>query len=131
MPCALNLLWCAIAERLVNAFPVVEQLDIIEDGRSGVVSCGEVAVVDEFVLEAGEEALRHRVVIRALPATHAGSDAAGTQLLPVAACAIWRTAIRVMNQPRRRLALDERHGERRLRQCLPRLVAHRPAHDTT
>src|SRR3989442_7465034 len=95
----------------MNAFPVVEQLDVIEDRRSGVLACGEVAVVDEFVLEAGEEALRHRVVIRALPATHAGSDAAGPQLLTVAACAIWRTAIRVRNQPRRRLALGERRSE--------------------
>src|SRR2546425_10818565 len=103
MPCSLNLLRRAIAERLMNAFPVVEQLDVIEDRRSGMVACGEVAVVDEFVLEAGEEALRDRVVIRALPATHAGSDAAGPQLLTVAACAIGRTAIRVMNQPRRRL----------------------------
>src|SRR5438093_13289249 len=107
MPCALNLLWCAIAERLVNAFPVVEQLDVIEDRRSGVVACGKVAVVAEFVLEAGEEALRHRVVIRALRATHAGLDAAGTQLLSIAACGICRTAIRVKNQPRRRLECDE------------------------
>src|SRR3989442_4846164 len=101
MPCSLNLLRRAIAERLVKAFPVVEQLDVIEDRRSGVVSCGEVAVADEFVLEAGEEALRHRDVIRALPANHAGSDAAGTQLLTVAACGIRRTAIRDMDQSRR------------------------------
>src|SRR5207245_6570409 len=102
-------------------FRVSEQCEVIEGRLSCMVSCGEVAVVDEFVLEAGEEALRHRVVIRALPATHAGSDAAGPQLLTVPTCAIRRTAIRVMNQPRRRLALAERHGERRLRQGLPRL----------
>src|SRR5438309_8544387 len=83
----------------MKAFPVIDQRDVIEDRRSCVLACGEVAVVDEFVLEAGEEALRHRVVIRTLPATHAGSDASGTQLLPVSTCAIRRTAIRVMNQP--------------------------------
>src|SRR2546426_12731203 len=99
MPCSLNLLRRAIAERLMNAFPVIEQLEVIEDRHSGVTACGKVAVVDEFVLEAGEEAPRHRVVIRSVPPTHAGSDAAGTQLLPVSTCAIGRPAIRVMNQP--------------------------------
>src|SRR2546425_13320603 len=99
MPCWLNLLRRAIAELLMNAFPVIEELDVIEDRLSGGLACGKVAVVDEFVLEAGEEALRPRVVIRTLPATHAGSDAAGTQLLPVSTCAIGRPAIRVMNQP--------------------------------
>src|SRR5207245_6521410 len=117
-PCALKLLWCAIAERLVNAFPVIEQLDVIEDRHPGVLACGKVAVVDEFVLEAGEEALRHRVVIRTLPATHAGSDASGTQLLPVSTCAIRRTAIRVMHQPPRRLPLDNRNRARRWRPLL-------------
>jgi hypothetical protein len=70
-----------IAQRLMPPLPVVEDLDVIEDRRSGLFLGDEVAVVHEFVLEVAEEALRHRVVVGVALGTDA--ELKGTDLFSV------------------------------------------------
>ena len=54
---------------------VVEALDVLEQGESGVGFCGKTPAIKQFAFQAGEEALAQGVVIAVADRTHGRSDA--------------------------------------------------------
>ena len=54
----------------MQALPVIEYLDVFEDGGSGLLSGVEVVEVNEFILQRTEEALGAGVVLAVAAAAH-------------------------------------------------------------
>ena len=52
-----------IVECLMQALPVIEDLDVFEDGGLGLLSGVEVVEMNEFILQRTEEALGAGVVV--------------------------------------------------------------------
>lgn len=59
----------------MSPVPVVEQLDVIEDGSACFIAGEEAAMMHELVLEIAEEAFDHGVVVAIAFAAHADSGA--------------------------------------------------------
>ena len=49
---------------------VVEALDVLEQGESGVGPGGKAPAIEQFAFQAGEEALAQRVVVAVADRTH-------------------------------------------------------------
>jgi len=113
----------------MNTFPVVEQLDLIEDRHPGVVPADEVAVMHQLVLQVGEESLGHRVVIGALLAVQAGSNTGSVQSVAIGARRVRCAPVGVMDQPRPWPTWVKRQVKCREDQRLTRLTLHRPPDD--
>lgn len=62
----------------MEPLPIVEHLDVIENGCPGSGACRE-RLVGTLRFERGEEALLHGVVIAVAGAAHAGLDVVGGQ----------------------------------------------------
>ena len=67
----LHLIRGSITHSLMNAIAIIKALDVIEDCQPRILSGHEVMVMHPFILQVGEEALRHRIIVRRLPAIHA------------------------------------------------------------
>src|SRR5436190_7224157 len=102
----------------MDALTVIKALDVIEDRSPCLVSGRIVAVVHEFVLQIGEEALGHRVVIGAFHPAHARADTRSCKLLPILSGRVLRAPIGMMNQAWWRLPLGKRHCQCALRKLL-------------
>jgi hypothetical protein len=106
---------------------IVEDLDVVEDGRAGLSPRGPLKNVSDLVLQRAEEALDTGVVPAvALPAHAADHVLAGEQL-PVVAARVLAAPIGVMHQPSCELALAQRHLKRAGREIGVDAGAHRPA----
>ena len=55
----------------MNAVAIIEAFDVIEDRQFCLISRSEVMVMHPFILQVGEEALGHRIVVGRLPTIHA------------------------------------------------------------
>src|SRR5688500_13473176 len=71
----LELLGALVAQRAVEAVPVVEHFDVLEDRRPGLLPRLVALVVHQLGLERAPEALHRRVVPAVAPAAHAALDA--------------------------------------------------------
>ena len=54
---------------------IVEALDVLKQGKSGVGFCGKTPAIKQFAFQAGEEALAQGVVVAVADRTHGRSDA--------------------------------------------------------
>jgi len=123
--------WGVIAERRVPSLPIVEHLDVFEDILFGFVSCGVVPMIDELTLEGSEKAFDTGVVPTVPLAAHAGGDAVLAELLLIARGRILATAVRVVQEPRHRNSVRQRHRQGPLSQIDGHAMAHRPTDHTT
>ena len=112
----------------MNTFAVVEQFDVIEDRRPGLVTGVKVAVMNEFILQGREETLSHRVVLWHFAPIHALPQPVRLEQSSVRRRAVLRPAIGVMDQSRLRSALRQGHLQRPQAQHLSGPLIHRPAH---
>ena len=71
-----------IAQRRMPSLPIVEHLDVFEDGALGFLPCGKCVLGNQFGLEGAEET-RHRRVVPTVPlAAHAASNATAFETQP-------------------------------------------------
>src|SRR3989449_3302634 len=111
------------------SLPVVEYLQVLEDGAVRVRVRRPVRLVCEFDLERREEALRDRVVPAVAAPAHAHDDAVGVEHGAVVAARVLAAAVGVMHEPWVGLAVGEGHRQR-LDGELPRdPIAQRTADD--
>lgn len=80
-------------EPLAIVEPFDERKDLPTRFLPGVIRL----VMDEFILQGAEEALRHRVVITVALPTHAWRDPEHEELLLIRDTAVLRPVIRVMD----------------------------------
>src|SRR5207248_11116160 len=79
----LELLGGRVPQGGVAADAVVERLDVLEDARPGLLPGGVPLVVNQFPLQAGEEALDRGVVPALGEAAHAAGDPVPPEQPPV------------------------------------------------
>ena len=53
---------------------IVEALDVLEQGKSGIGLCGKTPAINQFAFQTGEEALAQGVVVTVADRTHGRSD---------------------------------------------------------
>jgi len=85
----------------MEPLPIVEHLDVIENGRPGGGTCRE-RLVGTLRFEGGEEALLHGVVVAVAGATHAGLNVMGGQQFAVGVGGVLSAAVGVVEQARGR-----------------------------
>src|SRR3954447_561164 len=96
----LEFLWRQIPQGGVPADAVVERLDVLEDARPRLLARGVALVVDQLLLQRGEEAL-HRGVVPALGhSAHATANPVLPKEAPVVLAGVLAAPIRVRQQPR-------------------------------
>src|SRR6476660_6562040 len=106
------LLWCEIAQCRMQAPPIVPALQELEDIRSCLIVRQVVALLDEFALQRGIEALHRRVVPAIALAAHRADDAVLLQSLAILVRRELHAAVRVMNEPGRGTPANDGHVER-------------------
>src|SRR5829696_654981 len=89
----LVLLWGDVPQRRVPSDAVVERLDVLEDARLRLGAGGVVLVVNQFLLQAREEALHRRVVPAVPTPAHAALDPLLAQPTPVVLARVLAPAI--------------------------------------
>src|SRR5512146_218383 len=107
---------------------LIPALDVGEQCKTRLGLALEASAVDQFALEAREEAPGHRIVVSVADAAHRGAHAQLCPALPEGKARILRTLIAVVNDITRP-ALRNRHVERREREFRTHLLADGPAHD--
>lgn len=83
-------------------------------------------VMDEFIFQGTEEALRHRVVIAIALSTHTRRQAERSELPLIGQTAILCALIGMMDEARSNASLTDGHRQRVQRQVLVRLAPHGP-----
>ena len=101
-----------VTERRVPPLAIVKVLDVFEDFTAGAELECATDSVNQFELEGGEEALRHRVVPAVSFAAHAASDSVLPQQLLIFGAGVLATAIRVTQRSLGRLPLRQCHVHR-------------------
>src|SRR2546426_10649931 len=94
------------------SLPVVEDLQVLEDGAGGVRVRRPVRLVREFDLERREEALRDGVVPAVPAPAHAHDDAVSVEHGAVVAARVLAPAVGMMHEPWAGLAVGEGHRQR-------------------
>src|SRR5690348_8996646 len=112
----------------MSSLTIVPDLDELEHRTTRFRSRREDAVDEELLGERGEETLHDGVVPAIADATHAEGEARGREQLLIRGARVLYPAIRMM-QTLARLAMGERHAQRRQRERVIEQGAQRPAHD--
>jgi len=115
----------------VTALTIVENLDVLEDRRLRRRSRGEVRVVDQLLLERGEEALHRRVVPAIRSAAHAVGDAVLDKQALVVLAGVLAAAVGMCQQPLAGQAALHGHRQRIHNQAALQVFGHRPTHDAS
>src|SRR5215203_7342427 len=123
------LLWCEIAQGGMQAPSIVPALQELEDVSPGLIVRQVVALLDEFALQRGIEALHRRIIPAIALAAHRADDAVLLQSLAVLVRRELHPAVRVMNEPGRGTPANDRHVESGERQLVAEMVCHGPADD--
>lgn len=105
---------------------IVKPFDEGKDVLTRVVARLICSVMNEFVLQRAEEALRHGIVVAIPLATHTRRHAERREPVSVGQTTILSALIGVMNEPRTHSPLSDGHRERVERQVLIGLGTHRP-----
>ena len=116
-----------VAKRRMPPLPIVEALEVIEELGARRRPGGPGRVVDQLDLEGREEALGDGVVPAIAPAAHTAGDPVLRQHPLVVAAGILTSAIRMMQQARRRAPAGQRQAERVEGEVVGDALAHRPA----
>ena len=82
----------------MQALAIVEQLYVLENVLADLVYVGVGPTIDQFLLQAGEEALHRGIVVWATRRTHGGRYAIVVKHIAIPTAAVLRTAIRVENK---------------------------------
>ena len=101
-----------IAEGLLQALPVIEDLDVFEDSGSGLLSGGEVVAANEFVLERTEEALGAGVIEAIAFGGHARTDSMGFHQLRIGTDDVMPALVGMVGQTGLGSSAAKRHVER-------------------
>src|SRR5262249_23721512 len=101
--------WCHVAQRRVPPLSMREDCDPLKDCCSHLVVGPEPVLCQELTLQGGEKALHHRVVKAVADRAHGGANAGGGPPPPEAPGGVRAAMIGVMNQPRLRSPLPDRH----------------------
>lgn len=119
------------AEALLEPLAIIEPFDTRNDLVARCVPRVRRLLMDPFMLERAQEALRHRVVIPGALPTHTRRDAERDERLLRGTAAVLRPVIRVMESAGTEASLANRPRERREGQLLIRFLAHGPADHPT
>src|SRR5438270_12438649 len=68
-----------VPQRRVPALAIVEDLDVLDDRRTGLRSGGEVGVMDQLLLQRGKKALHGGIIPAVAAAAHAARNAVPRQ----------------------------------------------------
>src|SRR5215203_597594 len=120
------LLWCEIAQCRMQAPPIVPALQELEDISPRLIARQVVALLDEFTLQRGIEALHRRIVPAIALAAHGAQHAVLLQPLAVLTRCKLHSAVRVVGEAGCRALTRDGHIEREL---MAEVVGHGPADD--
>ena len=118
-----------IAQAGVDAFFVVEALDVAGHGGIEFEVARVASVVCEFSLERVEEALHVGVVLAVTRPIHAGHDAVGLEIVLVAVGRVLDATVGMEQQPGPGTASRDRALERPQGHLSGAVASERPAHD--
>src|SRR5512145_1471475 len=101
----------SVVEAGMHPAPVIEALNVVEDGASRLRPGVKRDVVEPFGLEQVEEALDRRVVVAVARAAHAADDPVLVEDVLVLGAGVRPAAVAVMHEPRCRTSRANRCGE--------------------
>ena len=107
---------------------IVEDFDVLLDGRFRVGPCGVPLMMNHFVLQTAPEALHRRVVVAVPLARHGCPHAELRDQLSIVVGAVLVASVRVQNQPWRRPLSANGPPQRLRRQLLRYSCAERVVH---
>ncbi len=125
----LELLWAAIAKRLMQSLAIGEHLNILRDGVAGFGLMLEAPMPDSLVLQRTEEALDRRIILAIALATHAGDHTSSGEEPLRDTGSILVALVTVMQEPGARVALAPRHEPGVDDDCRTLPGTHGPADD--
>src|SRR5829696_6724930 len=108
---------------------VVKPFQVLEDGTPRHLSIGEAAPMYEFALQGGDEALRHSVVQSGSGPSHRRNDADLFEALAERDRRVLDSAVGMVDESRRGLALPDRHLKGVDHELCPHVRGHRPTND--
>src|SRR5258706_7685351 len=111
------------------ALPVIEDFDVLKEGRAGRVLGRERLTSEEFALQGGEETLGHGVVIAVADRPHGAADADRVAALPEEQRGVLAAMVGVVNDPRTRPPVPDGHLQRGHDQFGAQVISHGPAYD--
>jgi len=111
------------------ALPVIEDFDVLKEGRAGRVLGRERLTSEEFALQGGEETLGHGVVIAVADRPHGAADADRVAALPEEQRGVLAAMVGVVNDPLTRPPVPDGHLQRGHDQFGAQVISHGPAHD--
>ncbi len=117
-----------IVECLMQAWPVIEDLDVVEDCGSGLLSGVEVVEVNEFILQRTEEALGAGVVVAIALGGHARTNPMNLHQLRIRTDHVVPAPVGMVDQAKFRSSAAKRHRECIQDELRIEQMAHRPAH---
>ena len=103
----LCLCWGAVADAGVAALAVVEDLNVLEELRPGLLPGLEPRAMDHFGLEGAEEAFHRRVVQAIAFAAHRGRDVMQPKQFSVGTAGVLDASIGMVNELRRRPSVGD------------------------
>src|SRR6266404_5618480 len=118
-----------VPERGVQSGPVIEALDVVEDGKPRLRARPEAVVIEPFGLEGVEEALDDGVVEAIAGAAHAANHAVAIEHVLVVGARVLSAAVGVMQKTGARTPAADRLLQRLDRERLLRSRGRRPPDD--
>jgi hypothetical protein len=118
-----------VTERTVEPLSVVVSFDGLKDGLASLVFVLEMAIEQEFVFESAPEGFHGSVVVAIGFAAHTRLDSSGAELGAVDPTGVLATAIGMVEQPWRRLAMSQSHLESAGGKAGIEIILHGPADD--
>src|SRR6266478_7653432 len=120
-----------VPERGVQAGPVIEALDVVEDGEPRLRASPEAVVIQPFGFEGVEEALDDGVVEAIAGSAHAANHPVAIEHVLVVGARVLSAAVGVMQETGGRTPAVDRLLQRLDRQRLLGSRGRRPAYDPT
>src|SRR6185436_8726567 len=118
-----------VTERRVTTLAIVKHFDVLEQrlmrGRTSRV----VFMIDQLRFQSAEEAFHDGVVVTVSSATHAALQAMSLQQVLVVIAGILHSPIAMMQQPRRRLTMQQRHPQGLAGEISSQMIGRGPADD--
>lgn len=113
---------------MVKPFPVVEQLDVLENGLPHVFQVLKVTSVYLLLLEAGEEAFHAGIIVGTPRCAHQGRYPVLREHCAVAHAAVLHSAVGMEDEPVVMAALHDGIGQRALDKFCVDILAYGVAH---
>jgi hypothetical protein len=100
----------------MSPYTVVEALDILKDGLSGLASGLEASTFDAFAIQRPEKRFGDRIIVAVPRATHAHGNAGRSQHGSIRITGVLRSTIRMKQHSSWWMSAEKSHTESRLNQ---------------